>query len=267
MLQQVFLDSRYADTVTDDGKYIHWLTDPIIPPEGHTLKVHVISAWIPLTYYNVFEGIYLDVSYALPGVQRITFPAGNRDIDFILSYLNISLQNDFVAEYDPATNKISFSQGTALIFIEGGSAMQMLGLELYQVGFGGLTAKNGVDLTRTSSILMRTNLHGTNRDPYTRRMSDILCKIPVTREQPNEIIEYSQPTFIRITNPSIDHFSLQLTDDDGRPLDLNGNRWTVTIQVSIEKNEGHDATIPRYLNNDPVNESLSPSESEPKDEA
>ena len=267
MLQQVFLDSRYADTVTEDGKYIHWLTDPIIPPEGYNLKVHVISAWIPMTYYNVIPGSYIDISYGVPGVQRITFPPGNRDIDFLLEKLNSSLQNGFVADYVTATNKLYFSRGSTVIFIEGGTALEMLGFERQQVAFSLLTAKNGVDLTRTSSILMRTNLHGTNRDPYTRRMSDILCKIPVTREQPNEIIEYSQPTFIRITNPSIDHFSLQLTDDDGRPLDLNGNRWTVTIQVSIEKNERHDATIPRYLNNDPVDESTSPSEGEPKDEA
>lgn len=267
MLQQVFLDSRYADSVTPDFRYTHWLSDPIVKPEGYILKVHVLSAWIPLTYYNVYEGLYLDVSYALPGIQRITFPPGNRDIDFLLDYINSSIQNDFVCKYDPATNKISFSGGSSILFIEGGTALQMLGLEVNQVGFGVLEAKFGVDLTRTSSILLRSNLHGTNRDPYTRRMSDILCKIPVTREQANEIIEYSQPAFIRITNPSIDHFVFQLTDDDGVPLNLNGNRWTVTIQVSIEKDENHDGTIPRYLENDPIDESPGPPEGESKDEA
>jgi len=264
MLQQVFLDSRYADSVTPDFNYTHWLSDPIVRPEGYNLNVHVLSAWIPLTYYNIYEGLYIEFSYASPGVQRITFPPGNRDIDFLLEYINATIQNGFVAKYDPATNKISFSGGSTIIFVQGGTALKMLGLEKEQVGISELTAKNGVDLTRTSSILMRSNLHGTNRDPYTKRMSDILCKIPVTREQPNEIVEYTQPAFVRVTNPVIDHFSLQLTDDDGVPLNLNGGRWTVTIQISIEKDANHDPTIPRYLENDQVDEGPSPPKSESK---
>jgi hypothetical protein len=268
MLQQVFLDSKYADyTYANTGDQVHWLSDAIEKPAGYYFKVHLISCWIPLTYYNLFPGNnHLDISYGAPGVNRINFGEGNRDIDYLLEIIQNNLQNGFVVSYDPATNKVSFDGGSSIIFIESTSTcLGLLGFEANQVGFGQLTAAKGVDLTRTSSILIRSNLHGTNRDPFTKRMSDILCKVPVTREQPNEIIEYSQPAVIRITNPSIDHFVLGLYDDDDRPISLNGNRWTCTIQVSIERDESHDLTIPRYLPTEtPPDDKIGDGQEQPK---
>ena len=142
------------------------------------------------------------------------------------------------------------------------------------------TCQFGVDMTRTSSIMIRTNLHGTNRDPYTRRMStkdirsDILCKISVSHQQPNELIEYYQPAFIRVTNQTINHFTIGLFDDDRRYLDLNGNRYTLTLQISIERDENHIPDLPRFLpqlqsiniNNEPVGNSTWVTKNQPKDE-
>ena len=268
MLQQVFLDSRYADFTYDTGQVVHWLADPLEKPEGSYFKVHVLSAWIPLTYYNVYPGNNrLDLSYSPTQFQTIELPVGNRDVDEIVDFLNQNLQNGFVSRYDPATNKITLGDGVSAIQIaETSTCHKLLGLELGAVAFGELQAKNGVDLTRTTSILIRGNLHGTNRDPFTKRMSDILCKIPVSTQQPNEIIEYSQPAFVRVTNPSLTYFTLGLFDDDGVPLDLNGNRWTVTLQISVERDEAHVAGIPRYLlQNEQEHDGNVKSEGKPKD--
>ena len=267
MLQQVFLDSKYADFSYDTGQQVHWLADPLEKPEGFFFKVHVLSAWIPLTYYNVTStNNRLDIAYSPTDTQSIEFPVGNRDIDELVEIMNDELRHAFIAEYDPATNKVTISQGTSAISIEDTSTcLGLLGFEP-GVHIGSVTARYGVDLTRTTSILLRTNLHGTNRDPFTKRMSDILCKIPVSHQQPNEIVEYTQPAFVRITNPNLTHFTLGLYDDDGNLLDLNGNRWTVTLQVSIERDDNH-MTIPRYLVNEPVSDSPGESEGKSTDKA
>ena len=270
MLQQVFLDSRYADFTYATGQAVHWLADPLEKPEGSYFKVHVLSAWIPLTYYNVYEGNNrLDLAYTPTQFQTIELPVGNRDVDEIVDFLNQNLLNGFVARYDPATNKITLGDGVSTIQIaETSTCHMLLGFELGVVAFGELQAKNGVDLTRTTSILIRSNLHGTNRDPFTKRMGDILCKIPVSHQQPNEIVEYTQPAFVRVTNPNLTYFTLGLFDDDGVPLDLNGNRWTVTLQVSIERDESHVPGIPRYLvENEQGPEGEGTAKSEPKGKA
>ena len=109
------------------------------------------------------------------------------------------------------------------------------------------TCRFGVDMTLISRIMIWANLHETNRDPYTRRMSDILCKIPVSHQQPNELVEYSQSAFIRVTNYLIKHFTIGIFDDDGRYLNLNGDRYTLTYKISIERDENHIPKLPRFL--------------------
>ena len=95
VLQQVFLDSKYADATLPDGSQVHYLSDPIVKPEGYFFRAHVLNLWCPLTYYNVYEGNnYLDVSYSIGYVQRIEFGPGNRDIDYIVSQINSTIQFD-----------------------------------------------------------------------------------------------------------------------------------------------------------------------------
>ena len=252
MLQQVYLDSRYADFTYSTGTQAFWLSDPLKKPEGFFFKVHVLSVWIPLTYYNVFSGNNrLDIAYSPSDTQSIVIPDGNRNIDFIIDFLNANLRHGYEVTYDEATNRLSFSttdlDNNHLLVLPTTTCGHLLGLALDVLNTLPFVAQYGVDMTRTSSILIRTNLHGTNRDPYTRRMSDILYKVPVTHQQPNEIIEYTQPAFVRITNQTLNHFMIGLFDDDGRYLDLNGNRYTLTLQVSIERDENHILGIPRFL--------------------
>ncbi len=214
--------------------------------------------WIPLTYYNVFSGNNrLDIAYTPSNTQSLVISDGNRNIDFIIDVLNANIWHGYEVTYGESTNRLSF---TSFLPSEGGGTPNqllvlptttcghLLGLALDVLNTLPFVARNGVDMTRTSSILIRTNLHGTNRDLYTTSMSDILCKVPVTHQQPNEIIEYMQPVFVRITNQTLNHFMIGLFDDDGRYLDLNGNRYTLTLQVMfIERDENHILGIPRFL--------------------
>ena len=269
MLQQIYIDSRYADFSYGEGSQAFWLSDPLTKPEGYYFKVHVLSAWIPLTYYNVFsDNNRLDVSYSPADNQSLVIPEGNRDIDYIIAFLNANLRYGYEASYDMSTNKLLFSttnvENDHLVVLPTSTCGHLLGLTSNVLNTLPFEGQNGVDMTRTSSIMIRTNLHGTNRDPYTRRMSDILCKIPVAHQQPNEIIEYSQPAFIRITNQMLNHFTIGLFDDDGRYLNLNGNRYTLTLQVSTERDENHISDIPRFLSLQRNDEQVSDRPGEPK---
>ena len=41
VLQQVFIDSKYADATLPDGSQVHYLSDPIVKPEGYFFRAHV----------------------------------------------------------------------------------------------------------------------------------------------------------------------------------------------------------------------------------
>ncbi len=113
MLQQVYIDSRHADFSYQTGSQSFWLSDSQTKPEGFYFKVHMLSTWIPMPYCNVFsENNRLDIDYNPRDSQTIVFPEGNRDINFLVSFLSLNLKYGYEAVYDPSTNKISFSTTT-----------------------------------------------------------------------------------------------------------------------------------------------------------
>ena len=136
MLQQVYIDSRYADFLYQTGSQAFWLSVPLTKPEGFYFKVHVLSIWIPMVYYNVFsENNRLDIEYNPGDSQTIIFPEGNRDIDFLVSFLNLNLRYGYEAIYEPSTNKIAFStsdptlQNEHLVFLPTSTCAHLLGFQ------------------------------------------------------------------------------------------------------------------------------------------
>jgi hypothetical protein len=69
----------------------------------------------------------------------------------------------------------------------------------------------------------------------------------------------------------LNHFKIGLFDDDGRYLNLNGNRYTLTLQVSTERDENHIADIPRFLslhsNDEPISDRTREPKFQPSDQA
>jgi hypothetical protein len=55
MLLQLCLDTAYVDAKLDDGTHDFSLLDPLTAPHGYTLQVRLLNAWLPHTYYNIFD--------------------------------------------------------------------------------------------------------------------------------------------------------------------------------------------------------------------
>ena len=238
VLQQVFLDSRYSTTTLPDGSHVWWLADAIYLPAGSRFKVRILNAWIPLTYYSIFElNDTLVVRYDGSTTQTIRFSHGNYDIDFIVSELNVRLQSGWRCSYSENTNKLTFVGpiSSTIEITDGTTANRLLGVVVgEQSVLGSLQSSMGVDLTRTSSVLVGSNLYGANRDPVFRRQGHILAKVPISHQNFNEILEYTAPAAVAVSNQSIPYIAIGLFDDDLRPLDLNGVRFTMTLQIDSE---------------------------------
>lgn len=242
MLQQLFIDSQFSDIVLGDGSHVFWLGGAIDVPERHSLQVKVLNAWIPHTFYSVFSANdTLVVRYSPAGTGgTIRIPHGNRSIDEILDIINPQLDHGYESSYDVATNRINLSSpNAAALTIEAGTTCtELLGLSIGDQSVAGvLAARRGVDLTRTSSIFIRSNLHTDNRDPVTRRTSDILAKIPLT-SQFNELEHFSAQAWVDCKNKQLSYVVIKLVDDSGRLLDLNGARFTLTIKSRLVRDDG-----------------------------
>ncbi len=63
-ITKAYIDSRYANFSYEIGSQSFRLSDTITKPEGFYCKEHMLSAWIPMTYYNVFtENNRLDIEH------------------------------------------------------------------------------------------------------------------------------------------------------------------------------------------------------------
>jgi hypothetical protein len=80
------------------------MPDLLTKPEDFFFEVHVLSVWIPLTYYNVFScNNRLDIAYTPSDTQSLVIPEGNRNIDLLLDFLNTKLRHGYEVTYDEAT--------------------------------------------------------------------------------------------------------------------------------------------------------------------
>lgn len=244
MLQQLFLDTQHSDFVFPDGSHVFWLPDAIDVPARHFLEARLLNAWIPHTFYSVFaDNDTLALRFFPPGdpsgrLEIITLPHGNRSIDELIEFVNPSLLYTFEMVYSPATNKVTLvSDHIAEVAVDAATTCgPLLGLAPGDTSSDGqLEAPRGVDLTRTSSIFLRTSLHTSNRDPITRRTSNVLAKIPLT-SQFNELEHYTTDAWVECKNMAVSFIVCRLEDDNGRFLDLNGSRWTATIKLRISHN-------------------------------
>jgi hypothetical protein len=249
MLQQVYLDTAYADAKLDYGTHVFSLLDPLTAPQGYTLQVRLLNAWLPHTYYIIFDGndtlvLHYDDGGEVPGQPvTIKLPRDNRSIDDIVAFLNDGRLDEYVASYDESTNKLSLL-GTEIadhhvVIGQGTTCKRLLGLSVgdsAQIVDGELLliASRVVDLTRTSSVFVHSNLLTQNRDPRTRRVGDILAKIPSSAPF-NGIDHYSSDAFVDVANRYLSYVSIRLSDDDGRTLDLNGGRFTATLKIAFAK--------------------------------
>jgi hypothetical protein len=140
MLQHVYLDTTYADGVLIDGTHVFSILDPITVPQGITMQVQLLNAWLPRTYYNIFDGndtlvLHYDDGGEIPGQPlTIKLPRGNRSIDDIVEFLNNGLLDDYLASYDENTNKLSL-RGTEnadhhVVIGEGTTCTRLLGLSV-----------------------------------------------------------------------------------------------------------------------------------------
>eukprot|EP00873_Tetraselmis_striata_P027959 jgi/Tetstr1/448223/TSEL_035511.t1 len=240
MLQQLFLDTQHSDFVFPDGSHVFWLPDAIDVPARHFLEARLLNAWIPHTFYSVFaDNDTLALRYYTPGdpsgwAEIITLPHGNRSIDELIEFVNPSLLYTFEMVYSPATNKVTLvSDHIAEVAVDAATTCSsLLGLAPGDTSSDGqLEAPRGVDLTRTSSIFLRTSLHTSNRDPITRRTSNVLAKIPLT-SQFNELEHYTTDAWVECKNMAVSFIVCRLEDDNGRFLDLNGSRRTLEVDNS-----------------------------------
>lgn len=239
---QIFLNSKTAN------KYINGYTSncifnlpQFIIPRVKKMYVSVQSATIPYSFYNVdyFNDLLV---YNVNGGSdiNIIIPQGNYNVTTLRTYL-LSVMTGFTITYSSLNNSYTFTHSTYdFSFKKTSTCMEILGFNenvTYSSISKSMTSINCINLFTIRNVYIQSNnLMLNNLNNATPNNCTILCSIPLTTGQ-FSVVTYSNVNNVRSKIDNIRNFTqlnINLTDQDGDILDLNGCHFSITLQIDFE---------------------------------
>jgi hypothetical protein len=215
-------------------------------------KVQIISAEIPLSFYNVSSDLENNIlKYSLDAsstIINLTLINGNYTVDTILSTINAS-QSHFTLSYNDIYNKFfitCISPITAVKFIYNNSdyAQQLYGI-IQNLTITGSGYISGVcNLSSVHSLMIRSSLCSSNSCSTSQTSNDIIGKVALDVNQ-NGIAIFNQNSFIRtnyIKGGTIKNFTLKITEQNNKIINLNSCNYELTLLFTIVKHNLHNIT-------------------------
>lgn len=194
--------------------------------------IRLDNAQIPISWYSI-DSDNDQLNYSTNSIARsLSLPHGNYDLYQIQDYLNANMNTyDVNISYDESTNKLTFTYtGVGDFSILSSSTCNILiGFENNTYTGSAITSVNACDCIRVMKLLILTpsiaiENYISNGVPY----AGILGAIPVTSLF-NTILMYNSNTEMLTSNKEFSQITLQLTDENVQPVDLNGAAWSLSI--------------------------------------
>lgn len=254
--------SKECTQITNNADLIVNLPFSIDLLDHEWLQIEVISAEIPLSFYNISTALQNNIfSYTKsPGAVavNITIPSGNYTVDTLMSTLN-GLQSDFTISYSDVFNKFLITilaPVVAVNFVYNPSdyTQQLFGIIANRSITSSSFFDGVVNLASVHSVLIRSSLSSGSSASTSQSNNDIICKVPLSVNY-GGILIYNNNDFTRknyIKSGSISQFYLKLTEQNQKILDLNGCVWEMSLlftKIKHDLNEVSEEQKIRRSNN------------------
>lgn len=246
--QEIYLDSQYATINNTGGKNSNiyfFFTAPITIPSNYDAVLRVDNFVCPISFFicNINnQTLIIDAT-------TYTIPEGNYNALTLLTALQTLLTaSGFTISYNATVNKYTFVKGSSFTFQATSTCLKLLGFTeaTAHSSVGNILTSNFVvNLAGTSLIYIdipnittqniSSNLGGT----YTSIVKSIVENLPY-----GSILTYTNNTnsATKIRERYIGYLQIRLLDDDYRELDLNGQNFTLTLEI-FYYNNGNPVTV------------------------
>ena len=245
---QIHLNSKYADSYIKGNHSDCVFNLPLIEvPLQHHIYISVVHCVIPYTFYNI-NATNNALHFNSNSVERpiLYITQGNYNAIQLASYLSSSMSAyNIRVSYNSITNKFTFSNvNNAMFYIYNDSqstCLSILGfqnstLSQFTLTSGSLTSINSANMQTKHCICIQSNFISGNINNYKKNENTILCSIPINT-QPYSMIAYTpaKPIRTNIFNNLINLINLRIVDQNNETIDLNGQDWSITLQLDVEK--------------------------------
>lgn len=257
----IYLDSSKATIVQngENNSNCVFNLDNVIqcPPDTHML-LGLTACQIPVTFYNITSNNNeLTIQGSVNGTTNIVIPPQNYNTETLATEINSQLQaagNNITCSFNSSSYKFKFTSLTQTLQIQNTTMNKELGIPPFTPFFpsNNFTCPNMCNLSGTQSIyVMVNNLSIQSLDSRAKGdLNGVLSKVDVCCAF-GDYIEFQQTEnqFYLITDRTISHFNVSLTDDNLELLEMNGIDWSISITCHFSKKR-----LPVVLNDFLLNE-------------
>jgi len=244
---QIYINSKYADQFLDNTNSNILINFPYITvPNGHYIHLSVINATIPFSFYTVNDSNHTIQINSIPTASispagTYYIPNGSYNANQLATTLTNLIPNMTVS-YNNILNIFFFTCSTTdfIIDITYTTATELLGLStnnLYNTSIGKvLRSYTLINLTRVRTINIVCNYNTGNINILENNFYNTLCSIPVLTP-PYSLITYTNPNNYssNLYISELNNITLKLVDQDGSPINLNGQFFNLTLQIDVLK--------------------------------
>lgn len=239
---EIYLNSRTANTYYND-----LISDALyVLPTIEILKdelayISIKNAVIPFSFYNV-NNTNNKLNYIVNGINySVNLTLGNYNVNTLKSHLIELIGDLFNITYVAKTNKFIFTHSTYdFSFLSSSNCFEILGFKdnfNYNSNDFILTSTISINLFTIKNIYVCSNNFILNNiDSNNHNKSNIICSVPVNGSM-NSILFYEDNTKHLVHKlDNITNLRISLTDEDGQLIDFNNVHYSITLEITIVKN-------------------------------
>ena len=249
---QIHLNSKFASSYNNNNNADCNFNLPNIEIEdGYYIHLSVQSCVIPYSFYNIdytnnvlfYQEILVDTNNNQIGTLNTTLniASGNYNALQLASYLTSNLPRTTVT-YSTITGKYTFinSSNNFIIKNQYSTCLSLIGCatnDLYNTSvLKSLVSYTPANLSPRQCICISSNLPTGNINNQLGSNRAIICSIPVI-SQPFSLITYNNTNGAKFNLYSnfVNFISIRLSDQNGAVLNLNGQHFSITLQLDIIK--------------------------------
>lgn len=237
--QSIFLHSNDAVVSITDAEKIFYLDQNIHAPAGYRLLIGLTNMTLPNTMYNITSA---NNAITFTGPVTKTIPEGNYSADALAEAVSTQMDTLGSCSFLSSNNIFQFTMNNSATQILSMTMKRPLGFKKATfpvstiTGSSTLFAPEVCDLGGVTNIYVRLrNLTFNNLDSRGRSTS-IVASI-VNNTNYGGYIFYTPPEvlYYLINESTISHLDIELTDQEGDVISLNGCDYNITFTVHYTK--------------------------------
>lgn len=239
--QTIYIHSNDAVVTISDAEKIFYLNEAISAPSGYRLLIGLTNLTMPNSMYNVTS---TSNTIVISGVTY-TVSAGNYSADSLATAISTAISSVGSCAFDSNNDNnkfvFTFTAGSKTIDEET-TLTRQLGLtgQLPTSSAGSYSALGICDLGGVTNIYIRLrNLTMNNIDSRGQTNNIIASVVNNTNYSGYIFFVPPEVLYYQITEQIISHLDIELTDQEGKILEMNGANYNLTLTVHyVKQREG-----------------------------